>query len=318
MRQEVFDSYLFMKCLRESLYYISKGYAKNTDSKKLFKNFFLKEATDLQILSLSTIGKLSEKKYDKLLESKYVSVINGMLGKLPNNEIILKPLSEFNLSSQESVASFVLENSLLHERPKRPGPGAGDWVKTLEKMNQTKSDLRKKMDSTSDPAVKTQISNKIKHYDDIIAKVKEKHSGDITKVKALAKTGAEKAKAGIKAAKAGIVAGTKKAADFAKSDVGKKVGLGLGAAAAAAAAIYGAYKLYKAYKNRKEGACKNLTGEAKKACMVKAYQDSIKAQIANLQSQEGQCSKSSDPEKCKAAIKEKISGLQARLSKKGK
>lgn len=99
----------------------------------------------------------------------------------------------------------------------------------------------------------------------------------------------------------------KKVGEFAKSKAGKAIG-GL---ALATVIGYGAYKIYKNYLSKAARSCAGKPD--KSACMQQYKNNAIKAQITKLKADSGKCSKSKDPDKCKASIQSKILKLQSKL-----
>jgi len=97
---------------------------------------------------------------------------------------------------------------------------------------------------------------------------------------------------------------------FAKTPAGQAIG----AAAVAAVLIYGSYKLYKNFLSKSARACAGA-GAGKAACMAQQKVKAFKMQIADLKMGSKACAKASNPQKCQAAIANKISKLQAKASK---
>jgi len=90
------------------------------------------------------------------------------------------------------------------------------------------------------------------------------------------------------------------------------VGMALGGTALAALLAYGASKIYKSYFSKAAKAC---SGQGDKAgCMAKYKASAVKAQIADLSKSASACSKSKNPEKCKASIIAKINKLKSKIA----
>jgi len=97
---------------------------------------------------------------------------------------------------------------------------------------------------------------------------------------------------------------------FEKGNNGRNVG----AAVAIAVISMIGYMAYKTYKKKKEGQCAKLNGDAKKACMRKAKNEAIKAQITQYNRGKSMCKNTKDPGACRAKADKKIQVLRAKLA----
>jgi hypothetical protein len=92
----------------------------------------------------------------------------------------------------------------------------------------------------------------------------------------------------------------------------QKITLGAGALAVAALAGYAAYKIYQNYFSKVARHCAG--GPDKVACVKKARVSALKAQATTLKSSMVACGKTNNPEKCRASMNKKISGVEAKIS----
>jgi len=93
----------------------------------------------------------------------------------------------------------------------------------------------------------------------------------------------------------------------------KKEKITLGAAALAVAALAG-YAAYKIYQNYFSKVARHCSGPDKVACVKKARVSALKAQATTLKSSVASCGHTNNPEKCRASINKKISGVEAKIS----
>jgi hypothetical protein len=82
-----------------------------------------------------------------------------------------------------------------------------------------------------------------------------------------------------------------------------------GAVVIASLLFYGAYKLYKRYKAQAATRCENLSGEQKEKCLALAHKKAKQMEIVDLKRSMAGCKKSSNPEKCLALVRAKITKL---------
>lgn len=92
-------------------------------------------------------------------------------------------------------------------------------------------------------------------------------------------------------------------------------GQAIGAAAAAALAIYAGSKVYKRMFSKAARACADKKGAEKTLCMRQYRNQALQKQISTIKSFSSKCSKSKDPQACKAAINKRIASLQNKMSK---
>jgi len=107
--KNVIETIKFLTCCRKEL-------AENSPSKA---NFYLKEATDYQILSMIFEDRLPSEKNDPILESAYIVKANMGLSELLDNVNLEKdgfvPLCEFGLTSNPVVLKYLVENDIVSE-----------------------------------------------------------------------------------------------------------------------------------------------------------------------------------------------------------
>jgi len=89
-------------------------------------------------------------------------------------------------------------------------------------------------------------------------------------------------------------------------------GKGVLAAVVVAAIAAGAYMIYKRYFSKAAKACKGKSGDERSACIKQFKRQALQAQIAALKSGMSKCAQSKNPDKCKAAIQQKVQKLQAK------
>jgi hypothetical protein len=114
------DSYLFMTCAREALSIYMESAPIEEARKIMVSNYFLNEATDYEILYILVESDFPERTYDSKDEERCLNHINMFL---ENNRNIfdlnnvkfeeIYSLREWNMSSQPSVAKFILDNHLI-------------------------------------------------------------------------------------------------------------------------------------------------------------------------------------------------------------
>ena len=90
---------------------------------------------------------------------------------------------------------------------------------------------------------------------------------------------------------------------------------GLAAAAVVTLVGYAGYKTYKKVFSKSTKACASSKGAEKKACLKKFKADALKARMTQLQKGMAVCSKSKDPNTCKAKIKKEMDKLKAKSKK---
>jgi hypothetical protein len=93
----------------------------------------------------------------------------------------------------------------------------------------------------------------------------------------------------------------------------QKLTLGAGALAVAALAGYAAYKIYQNYFSKVARHCSGSPDKV--ACVKKARVAALKAQATTLKSSIVACGKTSNPDKCRASVNKKISGVEEKISK---
>jgi hypothetical protein len=123
MLEKLKDSYLFMICAREALSLYMSNACLEKDKKDNITNYLVNESTDYEILYLLVENDFPKKIYDHVDEHRCLSIINSFLKdnkyifeNYDFNEIV--SLKDWNLSSQKSVADFVLENNLVIKNKK--------------------------------------------------------------------------------------------------------------------------------------------------------------------------------------------------------
>jgi hypothetical protein len=85
---------------------------------------------------------------------------------------------------------------------------------------------------------------------------------------------------------------------------------GIGAIVLASILAYGSYKLYQRYKANAANRCAKLTGEAKNKCFEKLIMAAKVVRQNDLKRSIGACDKSSDPNKCKKLVMQKIKDIR--------
>lgn len=109
------DSYLFMTCAREAITIYMES-APIEESRKIeISNYFRNEATDYEILYIIVESDFPRRSYDDKDEERCLNYVNKILKGMEFGEIF--PLREWNMSSQPSVAKFILDNNLI--KPQR-------------------------------------------------------------------------------------------------------------------------------------------------------------------------------------------------------
>ncbi len=96
---------------------------------------------------------------------------------------------------------------------------------------------------------------------------------------------------------------------------GAKAAKGLGAVALATAAIYAGVKAYQRFLSQAARACSGFSGSAKTQCMQKYKANGLRAQITATSAGMNKCSQAKNPEKCRAAIQNRVTKLKAKLAK---
>lgn len=109
-----------------------------------------------------------------------------------------------------------------------------------------------------------------------------------------------------------LISGIKEKGAKAGEKISKHPILGAGALAVAALAGYAAYKLYQNYFSKVSRSCSGSPDKV--SCVKKARVSALKAQATVLKSSMSSCRKTNNPEKCRASISKKISGVEARIS----
>ena len=117
------DSYLFMSSCREVVSICVENSKLSKTEKNEVINFILKEATDYQVLSLLIENKIPKKKYYNLKEMIYLYICNESLRMVENEYGVTKhtelvPLFEYNMSSNPTIAKYMVENNLLETTEK--------------------------------------------------------------------------------------------------------------------------------------------------------------------------------------------------------
>jgi len=86
-------------------------------------------------------------------------------------------------------------------------------------------------------------------------------------------------------------------------------------AALAAAILYTGYKIYKRFLSSEARICKKYSGAEFDLCVKRIRVKALKAQISELQKSKTHCNHAKKPQKCKAAIDEKIRKLHEKIAK---
>jgi len=336
------DTIAFLNIGRETIYEFveSQGYKK--DQLKEMKNFIMNEATDYQILSVLTDDVLPDEASNPVAEAMLFEGLNMTTG---TNFI---PLSEYGISSilteqagqtpmnPRLIAIYKKIDSTFDELKRWTGksvkgPKAAEHVKDLkDELNYLKGEAGKirgaaahaagavtpgAMVSKLRPQATQSATAGIKGA---YEKGKDVAGKAVAKGKEVAGAAAEKGKEIAGAAKEKIGGALKNLPSA--SAIGSKIsaaatspaGMAVGGLAAAALLGYGAYKIYKNYFS---AAAKKCAGSPDKAaCMKAARSGAVKAQIADLSKGASACAKAKDPQKCKAAIQNKIAKLRSKAS----
>ena len=307
MNEQIFDSILFMKCLRESLCEI----VEDSENGKDMVYFITNEASDYEVLSLIVEGKLPEEKYDYIKETELFDNIKDML--ITENKHILKEmevkdirslleteiLSTFGLDSRQNILEFMTENNLLEFEAsdvKWKNVKAMLQYQYMKKVNQMK-ELKDKISKSTGDAKKA-LMQKLGYEKSILDKLKDKITNVGKDVGIVKKTPIDKIKdAGEKVAS---VAGKAAKNPYAQAGVG---------VVGAAALAYAAYKIYKNFLSKAARECKGAAD--KKECMRKYKIKGLQAQKSKLSGALGGCKDA----KCKASLQKKIAGIDAKISK---
>lgn len=248
-------------------------------------NFIVNEASDYQILSMLVEDKIPNELFDEGKAFDLTESLNTFAG------------TSFMLTELTPAAIDKMIDKNVNTLRHLKGPKAAQYKAKIQ-------DRLKKLATAKQNALKTPTS-----MGSALNKIPKKQS-QTTSAGQLAKDTYNKAKTGI-TNKYNQAMGSKtgqQISRFAQSPAGKAAG-GLAAAALVGMA---AYKIYKNYLSQAARSCKNSPD--KSACMNQYKNKAVQAQIAKLSSGMGQCSNSKDPQKCKAAIQNKIAKLRSKMA----
>jgi hypothetical protein len=75
-----------------------------------------------------------------------------------------------------------------------------------------------------------------------------------------------------------------------------------------------AFRLYKDHFNKAARKCKNLPPREKSVCMIKAKLDAKKQQLGEIKRKSADCSKTSNPNKCRGKLTDKVKKITEEVS----
>ncbi len=313
------DTAIFLGIGRETICKYLNTQNQDKNQLKEMKNFVLNEASDYQIMSILMDDILPDEPSNPIAETMLFEGLNMVAG------TSFVPLSEYDMSSINILSEaysgpdspkYGLTDDRINQIKKSlanlKGPKAGPHIERL------KGELAKLQKQRFVTHTKGYAAGAVQGAELTVKKAKEKIVGGYEKGKELAGKAVAKGKEVAGAAKEKISGALKDLPSA--SAIGGKIsaaatspaGMAVGGLAAAALLGYGAYKIYKNYFS---AAAKKCAGSPdKSACMKAARSGAVKAQIADLSKGAGACSKARDPQKCRAAVQNKIAKLRSKMS----
>jgi len=291
---------------KESLYFITSLRSDlvnelNESLTENDKNYVIENFSDGDILSLSLIGKTIPENENKQ------SYVEGLLHAF--NEEFFEGNLHLEIDAENNSYSILKENLQEVSREddffpdeneptprKKPVPNKSDMGKVGDQIAKQKPSMTRKGSGFDDPhpMKNTKIHHTASGFDD---SVPHKHSPNVRVHKQksdMGDVGNEIAKQNTGEAQSSFQNAVKHFKDFFMNNHGQNLKIGLGVAAASAAA-YGAYKLYKA-----------KFGDTAKA---------KNAQVAQLNKAKSMAGKTSDPNKYKQMLQDKINKIKSSFHK---
>jgi hypothetical protein len=336
------ESLQFLVVCREVLAGIVDQSSLDRSEKELTKSFIYNEASDYQVISMVVRGDLPEEKYNVKEEIQIFSELKEQL--FLNYEklrefVDLDSATDFlvevnsvypNFSSAKPILEHLggVKGQIISEKPvinKALKTAADYWSGKGEGGQAVKKGLKTAKDYWMPGGKGGEMVQKGFGKGE---KLLKKAAAGREKVQAAAQRGEAIRKAREAGGLKGLVANIKYKAPHAKGMVmsylktaaekAKELGQDPKTAAIAGAALaaligYGAYKLYKNKFSAAAKACKGTSGADKKACMQKAKNQAIQAQIQDMSAAASGCAKTKDPAKCKAAVQNKIAKLKKKM-----
>jgi hypothetical protein len=338
MDQELSNSILFLVSARQALKETIEISEIDAVKQSMAINFVENEATDLQIMGMLTLGEVLEEKYNEELEYElYENFKDTILTNYTNlmediDEDALKsiifevaPISSEGLSTAKPIMEHMMATGLLEAKKKTVDPKN----RTYNQANKTKPKTKtyweggKSNQQFSRAEKAKQAARDFKNRQK--AKLKQANLKDKAKdfaKKAKDKSGYTEFKQGMKgrqATAAGLKSKTS-AKKFAKTgrEVANKKVLKGGAKMAAVAAvltavIFAGAKVYRDFMTKAKRACRGQSGEGREACLRQFRNKALQAKISKMQSGIAACNNSKNPEKCKAALKNKIDKVKSKM-----
>jgi len=315
------------------------------DAKKQLFNFILNEASDIQLKSLV----INKGKLEKVINEDTIQIVNERFDNLieKSDKENLSEIKEFIEIGKDVIYNVVESNNYKKEDKNKiynfVNNEAADYqILSMifeEKLPEEKENLNEEIRLVenlglinenfilSEAGNATYWAMKGKKY---VNKAAAAASPATSKVKSAASSAMSNPKARYYSLKAkkymnkGVASGSGMldklkalGTTHYKNDVlqltkGQQIVGGIGALAAVALISYAAYKIYKNFLSKAAMACKG--SQDKSACMKQYKIKATQVQISELTKRSSMCNKSKDPQKCKAAIQQKIMKLKSKIA----
>jgi len=294
MTNPIKDTLMFLSIARDTICESVEN--TNSEHKNDLINFIQNEASDLQIMSLLTLGELPEEKHNPFMESILWGLFKDSV--VENYSVLSESISE------EALDDIVFEMT----------PTGLDGYSSARPILEFQYAQGMLDDDFLNEAEKTYIPNRTRKQKFMGAaeEFKEKMKKYGTTASDKAKSLYQKVKSGASSAQQkGLKAVKDITADVKAASLPAKVAMGAGAVAVASMLSYAAYKTYKNNFSKAARSCKNASDKAE--CMKKFRQGALKAQYSDLQKGMSACKKSTDPAKCQQRVKAKLAKIKSQM-----